>query len=237
MTDFVQLQDDIGGALLEAESLADVNVLVYRRLRLQSEISRDVLWQSQRNGKCGAGVLVEMPEFRVQSPNLPGPEAELTLTVLVQEEPNINMTAGTGTLLSAEEICQRVLDVLHHWMVNGFGQIVADSPAILPVEGEEVPPGIIAYRIAFKCFVPREQTRRVDQPTITEDALEITIANAAGNASASIYYTLDGTFPGASNPTATLYSAPFTVVSGAVIRFAAYQSGWLPSIVNRVTIT
>ena len=46
----------------------------------------------------------------------------------------------------------------------------------------------------------------------------------SGTASAQIYYTLDESFPGPSNPMARLYETPFDVLSGDTILAAAFLS-------------
>jgi hypothetical protein len=52
-----------------------------------------------------------------------------------------------------------------------------------------------------------------------------------------IYYTTDGSFPGPGNTGAALYSAPFRVGSGTVVRWAGYAAGRLGSDAGEATIT
>jgi len=54
---------------------------------------------------------------------------------------------------------------------------------------------------------------------------------------AAIYYTTDGSYPGAGNAAATLYTAPFALPeAGTVIRAAAYSEALNPSDVIEMTV-
>lgn len=229
MTDFVQLQEDLTFALLSLETLSDVNIVQYRKLRLQSEIDFSAIWMTLRAARSGAGVLVEMPTARVQSPNVSGPAFDLTQTFLVLEEPNLNFTPETGTLKSAEVIAQLILEALHLFNLQGIGTLTGEGIA----EASEVPPGILAYRVSFKLTVGRPQTTRCAAPVISLAAGLATLTTTTSDA--EIRYTLDGTFPGAANPAAQIYSAPVAVNSGETIRCATWKTGCNPSEVRSQT--
>lgn len=239
MTDFVQVQNDLAHALLSCDALNPVNVLQWRKLRLEAEIARDALWQTIRNGRSGAGILVEMPEFRVERPNLAGPEAVLIIGFSVCEEPNTNCAPETGTQLSAEEICQLILELFHGQRLNGsLGfALQAGVNAIRPTE--EWGPGVLSYKVELTTRIARTQTNRAAMPTISVTDGLATLACATSEA--EIRYTLtaasapaveDGNFPGRSNPAAQIYTAPFAVQSGDLLRCAAYKPALLGSDVN-----
>lgn len=227
MTNLVQLQDDVTQALLSNEALVNVNIINYRKLRLQSEVDLSALWLTPRNGRAGAGIMVEMPTFEVARPNLPGPEGELVIGCACVEEPNLNFEPASGTLLSAEELAQICLDILHGYLIEGAGGLYAEKTAIRPMEEF---PGMVAYRASVRMRQPREQTVRVAIPTITEEELHIELACATE--AAEIYYTQDGTFPGPSNPGAVKYEEAFDM-TGEVLRWAAYKSGLTGSHVGQ----
>ena len=228
MTDFVQLQNDVTLALLAAPALANINVVQYRKLRLQSVVDFDVVWVAVRNGRSGAGVLVEMPVVNVTSPNVTGPAFNLIQPFAVLEEPNLNFAPETGTLLSAEEIAQTIFDLLHLQAIEGIGTL----QAVGIKEATDFAPGLLAYRVEFKIIVGRPQTPRCLTPTITPGGGNATLTAASGD----IYFTLDGSFPAPSNPAAQLYAAPVPVVSGQVVRAAAFAAGFNPSEIRRLTI-
>lgn len=224
MTDFVQLQEDLTQALLSATQLANINIVQLRKLRLQSEVDSAVIYTKQRNGKAGCGILVEMPTGEVKKPNVPGPELTLVCSFLVVEQPMINLNPTTGTQMTAEEALQNVLDIFHQWQVDDMGAFYA---APKPFEPVDATPGTVAYRVRFTLASPKQPTVRLTQPSIAENALEITLANSADNPDAAIYYTTDGSYPAKTevNPGSTLYTVPFTVNSGDTIRWAAYRDG------------
>lgn len=228
---FVQLQDDLYAAALEITALQGVNIVQFRKLRLQSEINLAALWETPRNGTSGAGILVEMPTIEVPRPNLPGPEHELKITFAVVEEPNMNLTPTVGTGLSAEEICERLLDTFHGYQIEGIGSLYADARAIEPANDF---PNVVAYRVAFKLRSPRNQTQRVQLPSVSSaNNGQVTLANVTDGA--TIYYTTDGSFPGPSNPTALQYSGTFDASSVQTVRWAAYLDGCDNSNVGQIT--
>ncbi len=232
MTDYLQLQSDLHYAALSNGALENINIKLWRKLRLESEVDLSALWMTPRNGRSGVGVVIELPEFDVQNPNLPGPEAFLLLSFLVLEEPNINFTPTLGTLISAEQVAQLLLEIFHDYQVEGFGTLFAAPKAIASVEDY---PGIVGYRVTFRARVPRAQTARVATPVLVEAAGSVTITCAT--ADAQIYFTTDGSFPGVGNSAAQLYSAAFAVTAGDVLRAAAYKSGSPGSHVIKQTVT
>lgn len=230
MTNFVQLQNDVTHALLSAPALSKVNVLQYRKLRMESVVNLDALWQTLRGGCSGAGILVEMPVANVTSPNVTGPAFNLIQSFVVLEEPNINFAPQTGTFLSAEEIAQIVFDALHLQAIEGIGTLQANTIK----EAAEFPPGLLAYRVECKIIVARPQTVRCAVPIIAIAGGQATLTSTT--ADSAIYYTVDESFPGRSNPAAVLYEAPFDVVSGQVLRVAAWKADLNPSAIRSYTV-
>jgi hypothetical protein len=230
MTDLVQLQNDVTEALLACEALANVNVVQYRKLRISGEIDWTLLPQGGRNGKNGAGILVNMPEADCRLPNTEGPQFDLLPSFLVVEIPEINMDQTGGTMLSAEEIAQWVLDCLHLLQIDGMGQLAAAPKPIAPSTEFT---GCVCYRVNMRLMNPRGQTIRVGYISGSFLSNECTLSCIT--AGATIYYTTDGTFPGSGNTAALVYSAPFTVTPGTVVRAAAYKTGFNSSRIGSFT--
>jgi Chitobiase/beta-hexosaminidase C-terminal domain len=226
MNSFVKLQYFLEQMLLSAGALSSVNIVAYRKLRLQSELDYSTVWQTPRNGRSGCGVLVEMPQFRVESPNVTGPIGDLVLSCAVLEDPDMNLAPATGTLLSAEEVSQTILDLAHQWGIDGVGAIYADRQAI---EDAKEFQGLLAYRVSLRTRMVRDQTPRCALPAITESNLTVTLACATEGA--TINYTQDGTFPGPSNPGAQQYSEPFQQ-TGHELYWCAFAPGCNPSAVG-----
>jgi len=231
MTDFVQLQNDVTHALLSVASLSKVNVHQLRKLRQDSAVSVDAIWQTKRGGCCGAGILVEMPEADVDKPNVEGPLLSLLVPCLVVEEPNLNFAPQIGTFLSAEEIAQWILDALHLLTIDGVGVLRAEGRVIQPAEEF---PNLVAYRVKLKLLLPRGQTQRSGFVTISIAGGLCTLA-CVTTPTAILRYTTDGSFPGQSNPAAQIYEAPFAVESGEVVRAASALEGYNLSAVRQST--
>lgn len=228
MTDFVTLQQDIYYALLSRKELLSINVKQYRKMMIQSEVDMKLVYLTQRNGKYGAGILVEMPTLSVNKPNVSGPVLEVDFSVLVMEQPTINMTAGAGTTMAAEEISLLVTETLH-LMSLGTGSLRAMPNAITPATEYK---GLVCYRVhaGFTSATPAMQRTSVVQLVNAGGTVTMT---CAGDPTATIFYTLDLSFPAnqdGGNTSSTVYTAPIaTPASGTTIRASAYAVGKLGS--------
>lgn len=87
--------------------------------------------------------------------------------------------------------------------------------------------------------MPQNFPGRTTLPTIADDNAG-NVALACSDGAVGIFYTLDGTMPQPGDTTGTgstkLYSAPFNVPSGTVIRCLAWNPTILPSDVDQATI-
>jgi hypothetical protein len=231
MINLVQLQNDLLYALLSSEGLQNVNILQFRKMRIESEIDWSLVFLGQRAGRGGVGVIVEMPEASVDKPNIEGPMFELDLSFLVVENPTINLDATTGSGVSAEDVAQNILDLFHLWNIEGVGQLRAAGKVISDSNEFE---GCVCYRVTLRLMNPRGQTQRCAFPvfTATGSVWEITCSTE----SADIWFTTDETFPGRDvNSTARQYSGPFDCASGTVLRAVAYKDGMNMSAVKKIT--
>jgi hypothetical protein len=244
MVNFIQLQNDVTLALLASDQLANINVVQYRKLRLQSQVDLSSVYTGVRNGVSGCGILVEMPAFTVDKPNLLGPVGMLEFTLAVIEEPNINMTPATGagatggTQLSAEDVAQIIQDELHGLEIAGLVQLWAAPHAIVPIHAYDAAcPGTVQYRVHFSMRYNRDQTPRVAMPVPSQAGDTVTLTCATNGA--TIYYTLDGTtpVPPPTNPGAQIYTAPVQMVSGQTLRARAFLAGMTGSGVSSAVAT
>jgi hypothetical protein len=232
VTNFLQLQEDAQMCLLCSEQLVNVNVVQYRKMRMQSEIDFSALYQTQRNGRGGAGIMVEMPRYETVNPNSPGPERMLLIDLLCVEEPNTNMEPTSGTEVSAEELADFVLEELGDIGIEGIGELYPDRKTITPAQ--DLDAGLVGYRVTMVVWDVREKRVRVPLPSIAEDAGLVTLTNQAGFEDANIFWTQDGTFPGEANPGAVKYTGPFDASAISRVRWRAYQAGKLGSFVGQV---
>lgn len=231
MIDLVQMQEDLAFKLLSEPSLARVNVLQLRKMVIASQVNFKLLTTTKRNGRLGCGAVVEMPTFSVPRPGAPGPEGLFEFTVLVAEQPTLNMQANSGTLLSAEEAALRIVRMTHKFFLRGYGEFAASRQTWEPAEFE---PGHVAYRVRLGFLHTVTPENRVAVPTVSD--VEGLVTLACTTADARIYYTLDGSLPGSGNPVAAMYAEPFQVDSGTTLRVAAYHDDYEGSDVDEGTI-
>lgn len=252
ITDLTYLQNALVMLLLDDQRLANTPVLPEFKLQMENDQFIDMLWQLPRSaitvtpdssqvapgnsggnaaptgGLVGAGILVEMPEMTVNSPDVSGPPGTWDINVVSFEERNVNLTDGVGTGITAEQYAQIVLDILQLQWVYQFGTLKAKSTAISPAhDWMGLRPGIMAWRTQLTSTTGRVQSPRsvVVQPTLAGSTLTLVCADGG----ATIYYTSDQSMPCPANVQenplpgqgATVYSAPLTVTSGQTILFAS----------------
>jgi hypothetical protein len=219
--DFVRLQSDLYEALLSEPLLSTINVVLYRKLRLESVINLDAIYLTPRNGKAGCGILVEMPSLRVLHPGVSGPPGSLEISCAILEEPNLNFAVPAGSFQSAESVSRLVLDSSHLWSDAGIGVMSASREAIQPVE--DFGPGLVAYRVRWALQETKTQIPRAAAPAASVDPDTQLLTVSCGTAGAQICYTLDHSFPGPGNPLALFYAAPVPAPpAGTLLRAAAY---------------
>ncbi len=235
----VQIQEDLTYGLLSWDALDRINVVQERKLRMRASEDADVdvssVWTTPRNGRSGCGVLVEMPTIEVAHVAGPGPQLILVVSLLVLEQPDENMSPTKGTLLDAETVARLGLRFLHGWFLASKGEIYPQRQPIQPASEDW--PGLIAYRVACGMFLVDEGWQRLSTPTVSEAGLLVTLTPPGDHPDAVVYYTTDDSLPGSGTPGAVVYTEPFAVPSGTVVRFGAYKEGYLPSAIDRVVIS
>lgn len=232
--DFVNFQEDLAAGLMSEPLLANINVVLYRKLRVQSGIGLDTIWQTPRHGRSGCGIVVEMPAFRVLHPNVSGPPGSLAISCSVVEEPNTNFAPPGGTFQSAESVARLVLNSGHQWSNSGVGVMTAEREAIR--ETQDYGPGVVAYRVRWQVQEEAGAIPRAPAPGVAVDPVA-GVGLSCALSGAQIYYTLvapggpaGGSFPGPGNPLAALYAQPFPAPApGTLMRVAAYAAGMFRS--------
>jgi len=249
MIDLIQLQDDLYGILMSAPQLAPVNIVQERAFLVKSNLEKDVIWQTARNGRTGNGLLIEIPKILCDSDGVSGPPQQVELSFVSFQNGDAAFIPPTtipgqatpviGGGLFAEQVEQFLVDILHLLNIGGVGSLRVAGQFSSPARDY---PGVNARRTRI-LMTPRQtaQTARVALPIISLSNGTCTII--CGTVGAVVYYTLDGSFP--SNPSVALtpssntainanskpYTAPFSVAGGQLIRAAGYLAGYNLSLV------
>ena len=244
MIDLVQLQNDLHGLLMSSPALNTVNIVLERKFMVDAAVSLDTIWQTVRNDRSGTGILIEMPSIDVPANQSVGPKQNLRPSFVVFQNGDAALAPDTGSGLYAETLAQLVLDALHMQELQGIGTLYAQDRAIEPAREYEF---INAYRVQMILRTSQaNQTNRTAPVTITNNAGTVTLACAT--VGVEIWFTTDGSFPSHSaavdpvsdtaiNPRSQLYTAPFAVSPGDVVRAAAYLSGYNAGQIAKTIIT
>jgi hypothetical protein len=235
MNPLQQLQQDAANYLLGNPATAVVGYECLRKQSTDGSLKQALAgWSFRVAGKTGVYCLVLMPNLFVEDPNVPGIQGSVELTIRTFEDPKIN-----NTNLTAEDVALANLQ----WF--GDGLVIAGLLAIYP--GTKGPalkpnydyPGFLVYDTVLRGQLPQDYPGRTTQPIVSNDSSgNVTLICSDG--AAGIYYTLDGSMPQPGDTSGTgptkVYTAPFTVASGTVLRCLAWNPGILPSDVDQATI-
>lgn len=224
----LQTKQDLYHRLLGDPFLAEVSVLIDDEHDLQNRDKVNLGPKNMRGGKTGACVTVlAVAVLGLDSGETPSPLMKLVAVFEVLEDVLINAGAD-GSQINAAEITARLIQLCHqmHFDDRFTGFRLASDGAIVEIEGDIA--GRRGYAVKFEASDASFDTvANVAPVVITEDTGEITLA--CTTASAAIYYTTDGSYPGIGNDQATLYTAPFTPTVGALVRAAAEKADMNPS--------
>jgi hypothetical protein len=240
-----QLQRDLLHKLLSEPLLADLNIVALRDLQsLQSGLGEDIealqqaylVWTTPRAGgtRIGCGVIIGMPTKEYRFPNVAGPERACAIDITTIEDPLLNLAASeTSTGKTAEEWSDLIEAILHQFLIEALGTVYVSRS-----EPDRDIQGTVAYVSRFSVEIARDEIAEVAPPDVAHAAGEVTLT--CSTPGAAIYYTRNaealGSFPGPGNPAALLYSAPFAVSAGDLLRVAAYLAGARGSLIVYATI-
>jgi hypothetical protein len=234
-----QLQLDCFGRVSAADYFSDVEVIHDRprsadaAILIETRIDNVLAGLNKKNGKAGAVVRVLMPAFDVPEPEMPGPYGERIIILRSIENPMVNMgTNGSGK--SAEDIADNVLAELNDFRPGPFDILYSARRAIEPVEAL-LKKGQIAYDVSLRQKGGLTPVIKAAMPTIAQDESGVALTSATDGA--SIYYTIDGSYPWPGNDQAILYDAPFAVEPPLSLRAIAYATGFHASDVASADIT
>jgi hypothetical protein len=230
------VQPDVYYKLLSEPWFQNIAIFKIREKRLDTEINRALAGVAGRNGKGGASIEVLMPSLQSALPDTAGPVCTLEQRFLVKEQPTVNQGAN-GSGLSVEQIAVNIAQTFQLFFLGGAMQGFYTAPTFYEyvATAEEAP--FIALIVTLQATFALTALTRTVVPAASAAAETVTLTDQQPGGGSALYYTTDGSFPGAGNPAALLYTIPFTVVSGTVVRTAAYNGSLQGSMVDTFVVT
>lgn len=224
------LEADAYGILRATASLADAQIVRADEGLTEADVAQMLVTLSGTE-KQGLGIVVLQAEIDKAERNQPGPPLRAVVSIQVIESVIINRGAS-GTAIKASTAALRVLNALHHQRV-GNRQLYAEKN---PVEPLPMPEGLVSYTVTLYSEANGGTTTgRVRQLQFSLDENGDLVIESA-TAGAAIYYTTDGSFPGASNAEAILYDGAIEITDNMTLRACAFLSPLLPSDISEVVV-
>ncbi len=228
MNPITQLQQFMVNYLLGDPALNNYPINKYKD-QVVADLAAEAttVWTERVPGKRGLAIQVRMPAIRAKTPNLPGPQEQIELTIKVFEDPLNNNTGET-----CESVGDHLLQVVDGWpYYNSMLAPDQRGPALKPNYDL---PDRFTYDVIFVAELPRDQTARVVAPVVVDNN-NGTFTLTCADGLATIYYTVDGTFPIAG--TSPIYAAPVPFSSPTTVITFATRPAYFPSfpIYSRVT--
>ena len=215
------IQQEIANRLLADPFFAAIPVLV--------EQPRDVAFELQASvAAAGTWAVVQVPHAIVTSPTAPGPIFD-PVEIAVHIRENIPVVTGPHAL----EVAETALALLHLYRPDTINEVLCAAPNALTRMNES---NVVGYEIRVRTQAGAAYAvPQLDAPTISSAGTHSpqTVTLASDKPGAAIYYTLDGSQPAPRGPTATLYTAPFTVSAPSLLRTRAWLAGYITSVEAR----
>ena len=249
IVDEIALMKSIALIIADDARLAKVPVMPQIKFLADGELLEDILWQLPRSAftltadgwtvntavtpgqPVGAGILIEMPEMDTDSPKVSGTPATWRVPIVAFQEINTNFLPGLGIGITSGQLCQIVLDICQNLYIFGYGTFNPEQGAIKAAQDwTSLKPGIEAHRLTLTGTVGRVQSTRsaIVQASFAAGDCILTCADGA----AKVLFTTDFTEPVETNPNAQVYSVPFAVLSGTIVKCASKAAGKILSSIT-----
>lgn len=205
-------QDHTLARLMGCTALQYVSIASMRKQVLVKPESRVAPHMAGRNGKVGAGLVIGLPLGDPTDADIPGAQMTVTLPIEILVADDLSLVLSNGAGITAEEIVVIVWQQLNQFLNQALGSGNWYVDGFDPIEDRK---GAYGYRLALAVRFAVDQPERCSAPTSVINAGMATLTTVT--AGATIYYTLDGSYPGSGNAAALVYAAPFAVASGQTI--------------------
>jgi hypothetical protein len=142
-----------------------------------------------------------------------------------------------GTGLTAEQIAVSLAQTFQLFFLGGALQGFYAAPTFYQYQAAGPNSPFIMLRVTMNATFVLTALERTLTPAAVETLGTVTLTDQQPGGGSTIYYTTDGSFPGAGNPRAVVYAAPFAVSSGMVVRAAAYNGSLQGSMIDTFTVS
>jgi hypothetical protein len=224
----LKAKTDVYHRLLGDELLANVPILLDDEGSVDRRAEVDAGTRNTRNAKTGACVIVAAVGVQsLESADTPTPLMNIALEFDVLEDVLIN-EGPDGTGMNCGEIVARLVQTLHqsHYDDRFTGlRLSPETPVRELITDQPGLRGMTVQFVANGCAFGIIATVASVTASVAAGMATLTCATSGS----TIYYTLDGSYPGSGNPVALVYSAPFAVTTGDEIRAGAQKTGMNPS--------
>jgi hypothetical protein len=229
------VQPDVYYKLLTEPWFGNIAIFKVREKRLDTEVNRALAGLAGRNGMGGASIEVLMPTLKSALPDTAGPVCTLEQKFIVKEQPTVNQGAH-GTGLSVEQIAVNLAQTFQLFFLGGPMQGFYAAPTFYEYISTAADVPFIPLAVTLRATFALTALTRTLVPAASAVAETVTLTDQQPGGGSALYYTTDGSFPGSGNPNAMLYTTPFTVASGTVVRAAAYNGALQGSMVDTFVV-
>lgn len=232
MSRIADLQTDIVARLNADAYFANITVIHERQGDIDNRISRALKTLTTKDSKIGVAVVVASVKAGTTMPDAPGPHFDRCELEITTFEDVLFNASASGTGKAAVDIAVRVAQLLHHYLAGGLGQtLIAGAETIVPLGLVNPDGNTIAYKTLMDVAADCQVLDKCATPGISPagGAVPQTVTLTCATAGASIYYTLDDSYPWSGNSAATLYAAPFSVAAAATLRAVAHLTDYVAS--------
>lgn len=225
------LQSDVYGLLMATPSLALARKIQDDKGDLEATVENELATSNDESGKCGLAIIVLAAEAESGGKDLPGPPLKVRINVQCIELVELNRSESDGTQIRSSAAAIRVLQALHQTSLGG--QVLSNSPN--PIQPLPMRAGFVAHLVSLQTVLHNLQPNRT--ATVFPEWISNTLVLTCRTAGAVIFYTVDGSFPAAWNPSRIQYAGPIaSLPAGTFVRFAGYAASMNPSDLGEILI-
>ncbi len=220
------LQDDVIGRMA-GDPFFDTLLIIHEEKGVtDSEVEEALGGDRETSGKLsGLVIIVYLPDLEPK-PAQSGPQYYIRIVVRIIELPRLNRAAG-GTGKRAQTVQQKIDQLFHQWVIGN--RCVAVEKAERYNDGE----GGVGFDTTLLWQAGQSRPVQARAPFINNAELLVTLTN--NESGADLYYSTDFSLP--RSGAGTLYTVPFAVANGTMVRACAYISGKQASDVPEKRIT